>query len=166
MIFETKNFYVDLVNTNDLNEVIEIYNSNKHFLAAHMDKTKITKQWIIEEIESMKEIGFYSGKIVEKSSGKKIGVMDFKVGEESYLSLLMIHNDFKGKGFGKRIFQAFVEYVKSLNSKCIRIDVVTNYDSSVLDFWIKNGFITCKDIELNWAGKKLPAVTMKKNLKL
>jgi len=164
MIFETKNFYVDLVNNNDLNEIIEIYNSNEHFLVAHLDKNKITNQWIIEEIESMKEIGFYSGKIVEKSSGKIIGVMDFKVGEESYLSLLMIHNDFKGKGFGKLIFQAFEEYVKSLKSKSIRIDVVTNYDSSVLDFWIKNGFIQLKDIELNWEGKKLPAVTMKKNL--
>ena len=74
----------------------------------------------------------------------------------------MIHNDFRGKGFGKLIFQGFEEYVKSLKSKCI--DVVTNYDHSVLDFWIKNGFIKFKDIELNWAGKRLPAVTMKKNL--
>jgi len=164
MIFETKYFYVDLVNINDLNEVIDIYNSNKHFLVAHMDKEKITNQWLIEEIKSMKEIGFNSGKIVEKSTGKIIGVMDFKIDEESYLSLLMIHNDFKGKGFGKQIFQAFEEYVKSLKSKCIRIDVVTNYDSSVLDFWIKHGFIRFKDIELNWTGKKLPAVTMKKHL--
>lgn len=164
MFFETQNFYVDLVNNNDLNEVIEIYNSNEHFLVAHMDKERITKQWITEEIELMEEIGINSGKIVEKSSGKIIGVIDFKVGEESYLSLLMIHNDFRGKGFGKLIFQGFEEYVKSLKSKCIRIDVVTNYDHSVLDFWIKNGFIKFKDIELNWAGKRLPAVTMKKNL--
>ena len=164
MIFETKSLYVDLVNYNDLNEIIEVYNSNKHFLVAHMDREKISNQWIMEEIESMKKIGFCSGKIVEKSSGKIIGVMDFKAGEESYLSLLMIHNDFKGKGYGKLIFQAFEEYVRSLESKCIRIDVVSNYDNSVLDFWIKNGFIKYNDIELNWTGKKLPAVTMKKNL--
>lgn len=31
MIFETQKFYVDLVINNDLNEVIEIYNSNEHF---------------------------------------------------------------------------------------------------------------------------------------
>lgn len=164
MIFETKNLYVGRVNHGDLNEVIEIFNSNKRFLATHMDKEKITNQWMIEEIESMKEIGFCSGKIVEKSSGRIIGVMDFKVGEESYLSLLMIHNDFKGKGFGKLIFQAFEEYAKSQKSKCIRIDVVTHYDSSVLDFWINNGFVKFNNIELNWAGKKLPAVIMKKNL--
>lgn len=164
MIFESKDFYVDLVNNDDLNKIIEIYNSNKHFLVAHMDKEKITNQCIIKEIESMKVVRFYSCKIVEKNFGEIIGVMDFKLCEESYLSLLMIHNDFKGKGFGKQIIQALEEYVKSLKSKCIRIDVVTNYDSSVLGFWIKNGFVKFKDVELNWTGKKLPAVTMKKNL--
>lgn len=97
----------------------------------------------------MKEIGFYSCKIVEISSEKIMGVIDFKVGEETYLSLLMIHNDFKSKGFGKLILQAFEEYVKSLKSKCIRIDVVTNYENSALDFWIKNGFIKFKNVELN-----------------
>jgi len=163
MFFESKGFYVDLVKNKDSNEVVEVYNSNKHFLVSHMDKEKVTNEWILQELESMIEVGFYSCKIVEISSGKIIGVMDFKVGEETYLSLLMIHNDFKNKGFGKLIFQAFEGYVKSLKSKCIRIDVVTNYDNSVLDFWTKNGFIKYKDMELNWTGKILPAVTMKKS---
>ena len=164
MFFETKDFYVDLVENKDLNEVVKVYNSNKHFLVKHMDKEKITNEFIFQELESMKEVGFYSCKIVDISSGNIMGIMDFKVGEETYLSLLMIHNDFKSKGFGKLIFQAFEEYVKSLKSKCIRIDVVTNYENSVLDFWIKNGFIKFKDIELNWIGKILPAITMKKSL--
>ena len=112
----------------------------------------------------MKEVGFYCCKIVELSSGKIIGIMDFKIAEETYLSLLMIHNDYKSKGFGKLIFQALQEYVKSLISKCIRIDVVANYDNSVLDFWTRNGFIKFKDVELNWTGKTLPATTMKKRL--
>ena len=164
MFFQSKGFYVDLVENKDLNEVVKVYNSNKHFLVNHMDKEKITNECINQELESMKEVGFYSCKIVEISSEKIIGVMDFKVGEETYLSLLMIHNDFKSKGFGKLIFQAFEGYAKSLKSKCIRIDVVTNYENSVLDFWIENGFIKFKDVELNWTGKVLPAVTMKKGL--
>lgn len=164
MFFELKGFYVDFVENRDFNEVAEVYNSNKLFLVSHMDKEKVENEWILQELESMKEMGYYPCKIVEISSEKIIGVMDFKVGEEAYLSLLMIHNDFKSKGFGNLIFQAFEGYAKSLKSKCIRIDVVTNYDSSVLDFWIKNGFITFKDVELNWTGKILPAVTMKKSL--
>jgi hypothetical protein len=164
MFFEPKGFHVDLVENKDLNEVVEVYNSNKHFLVNHIDKEKITDEWILQELESMKEVGFYSCKIVEISSGKIFGVIDFKVGKETYLSLLMIHNYFKNKGFGELIFHAFEGYAKSLKSESIRIDVVTNYDNSVLGFWIKNGFTKFKDVELNWTGKILPAVTMKKRL--
>lgn len=164
MIFESKDLYVDLVDKENIYNIIEIYNSNKHFLVAHMDKEEITYEWIFNEIESMNKMGFDSCIIIEKNSRKIIGVMDFMLGEECYLSLLMIHNDFKGKGYGMQIFQAFEEHIKSLESKCIRIDVVSNYNSSVLDFWINNGFVKYKDIELDWTGKKLPAVTMKKNL--
>jgi len=63
---------------------------------------------------------------------------------------------------GKQIFRAFEEYAKSLKSKCIRIDVVTNYDNSVFDFWVRNGFVKFKHVELNWTGKTLPAIIMKR----
>lgn len=164
MIFKSEIFYVDLVENKDLNEILEVYNSNRHFLINHLDKEKVTVKWVLGELESMKEVGFCSCKIVENSSGKIIGVMDFKVEEETYLSLLMVHNDYRCMGYGKLIFQAFEEYSKSLKSNCIRVDVVTSYDDSVLDFWIRNEFIKFKDTELNWAGKILPAITMKKTL--
>lgn len=164
MFFKTNDFYVDLIKNEDLNEVIEVYNSNKHFLINHMDKDKITNEWIINELESMKKVGFFSCKIVDVNSEKIIGVIDFKIEHETYLSLLMIHSDFKNKGFGKLLFKSFEEYAKSLKSKCIRIDVVTNYDDSVLNFWSKNGFTKFKNVTLNWTGKDLPATTMKKVL--
>lgn len=92
MIFETKGFYVDLVEKKDLNDIVEVYNSNKHFLIAHMDTDNIKHEWLFKELESMKKVDFYSCKVVEKISDKIIGVIDFKLGEETYLSLLMIHN--------------------------------------------------------------------------
>jgi len=164
MLFQTKDFYVEIIDNKDSNKIVEIYNSNKKFLLSHMNMENVTVQWVIEEIESMKKVGFYSCKIVEILSGKTIGIIDFKIGEETYLSLLMIHKDFKCTGYGKLILHAFEEYAKTLKSKSIRIDVVTNYDSSVFDFWIKNKFIRFEEVELNWAGKILSAVTMKKYL--
>ena len=65
----------------------------------------------------------------------------------------MIHKGFSRKWPWDIIYQGFEEYIKSLKSKSIRIDVVTNYDSSVLKFWTHNGFVKLKNIELNWAGK-------------
>jgi L-amino acid N-acyltransferase YncA len=164
MVFESKEFYVDSIEAKDLEEILEVYNSNTHFLTNHMNINKVTTDWILEELASMKGAGFHSCKIVERSSGKIVGIIDFRTGEETYLSLLMIHNDFKSKGLGRLIFHSFEKYIKSLKSKCIRIDVVTNYDDSVIDFWIKNGFIKFKDVELNWTGKILPAAVMKKYL--
>ncbi len=162
MFFELKDFCVDLVEYKDLDEIAEVYNSNKQFLKSHMNREKVTNEWILQELETMKEVGFYPCKIVETMSGEIIGIIDFKLGEEAYLSLLMLKDNFKGKGFGNMIFQAFEEYVKSQKSKSIRIDVVTNYDNSVIDFWINNSFVKVEDIELNWTEKILPAVVMRK----
>jgi len=164
MLFQTKDFYVDIIENKDLNEIVGIYNSNKRFLLSHMNMGNVIEQWALEEIESMKEVGFHSCKIVDILSGKIIGIIDFKISEETYLSLFMIHENFKCRGYGKLILHAFEEYAKILKSKSIRIDIVTNYDSSVFDFWVKNKFVKFEEVELNWAGKSLPAVTMKKYL--
>lgn len=164
MVFQSEEFYVNLVENKDLKQVLEVYNSNEHFLINHMDTNKVASEWILRELENMKKFGFYSCKIVEIRTGNIIGIIDFKFNDETYLSLLMIHGNFQGKGFGKLIYQEFEEYVKSLKSKCIRIDVVINYDNSVLDFWINNGFVKFEDIELKWTEQVLPAVTMKKSL--
>lgn len=164
MIFESKRFYVDLVDNADLKDIVEVYNSNKAFLLSHMDRNKITYEWIFEELESMRKVSFNSCKVVEKDSSRIIGVIDFKTGVETYLSLLMLHNDYRNEGLGKLIYNALEEYVRALSSKCIRIDVVTKYDNKVFNFWTKNGFSKLKNVELNWTGKRLPAVIMKKNL--
>ncbi|MEG0775096.1 GNAT family N-acetyltransferase [Clostridium sp.] len=164
MIFQTKDFYVDLVDNKDVNAIVDVYNSNKNFLVNHMDTEKVTYEWILEELESMKNSDFSSCKIVENTSGKIVGIIDFKIDEDAYLSLLMVHNNYKNKGVGKLIYETLEEYLKSVKSKSIRIDVVTDYDDKVIDFWIKHGFKKFENIKLNWTGKVLPAVVMKKSL--
>lgn len=164
MIFESEEFCINAIENHDLEDVCKIYNSDPHFLSTHLDSEKITKEWAADEMSSSKNAGFQLCIITEKNSGNKIGILDFKAGEETYLSLLFIHNDFKGRGIGQKIFMDFENYVRSLNSKCIRIDVVTDYDDSVFDFWVHNGFSESQKTELNWSGNILSAVTMKKNL--
>lgn len=164
MIFESKDFLFDNADINDVEDIVKIYNSHPDFLIKHMDINEVKNEWILEELDTMKNIGFYSCKVIEKGTGKIVGLIDFKTGEVTYLSLLMIHNDYLNKGFGKVIYQAFEEYIKLEKSKCIRIDVVTDYDDRVLNFWTINGFDKIETIELNWSGKVLPAVIMKKSL--
>ncbi|SHK21883.1 GNAT family N-acetyltransferase [Tepidibacter formicigenes] len=163
MIFETLNTYVDFVEDIDFKDILDIYNSNKEFLKAHMDKEKVDIKWLEFEINEMKKIGFYSCKIKDKNTLETVGLLDFGMKEECYLSLLMIHNEYKNKGYGKEVYKGLEEYLNDKVSS-IRIDVVTDYNKDVLKFWKLNGFEVKDEIKLNWAGKDLPAVLMKKYL--
>lgn len=164
MIIESKNLYASRVENNDMLNILEVYNSNNKFLEAHMGKKSVDIKWLEKENETMKEAGFNSYKIIKKNDKKTIGLIDFALKEECYLSLLMIHDKYKNKGYGKEIYLGFEDYIRFNECKTIRIDVVTNYDSSVLEFWEFNGFKVIENIMLNWTGKMLPAVVMKKNL--
>lgn len=164
MIYQIKDYVMDLMLEEDLEEILNIYNSNVQFLLNHMDRDMVTIDWIHKEFREMIDIGFKSFKVVEKNTNRIIGIIDYKIDKETYLSLLMIHNDFKYRGIGKLIYKAFEEHCIAMKSSSIRIDVVNDYDSVVYDFWIKNGFSIFEEIEINWTGKVLPAVVMKKSI--
>lgn len=166
MLFETDNTYVSLAATDDIDNIVEIYNSNPGFLMTHLGREKVNAKWVEDEMNTMKEIGFMSSKVVLKNGNQAIGVLDFLVNEESYLSLLMLHSGNRYIGLGSEIYKGFEHFAKVHKSKRIRIDVVTSYDKNVLNFWISKGFNIIKQVELNWSGKNLPAVKMKKNISL
>ncbi len=163
MVFESSNYIVDFVKEPDHEAILNIYNSNAKFLKHHMDRDAVDQEWLLEELQTMKEAHFVSCKITSKKSKEIVGFLDFKIRLETYLSLLMIHDDFKGKGIGSEVYNAFEAFVLN-QSKTLRIDVVTDYDKFILTFWEKQGFEITDRIKLNWNEKVLPAVVMKKHL--
>ncbi|GAB6151999.1 GNAT family N-acetyltransferase [Desulfosporosinus burensis] len=164
MLFETDKTYISVVAADDIDSIVEIYNSNPGFLMAHLDRERINAKWVEDEMNTMKEIGFMSSKVMLKNSNTSIGVLDFLVNEESYLSLLMLHSDNQYLGLGSEVYKGFEHFAKVHKSKRIRIDVVTSYDKNVLNFWISKGFNIIEQVKLKWSGKNLPAVKMKKNI--
>lgn len=153
-----------LIDSKDLNDITRIYNSNKVFLKSHIGKEIVTTKWVSDELNIMKNEGFYSYKVIQKESNEIVGLIDFKLGKETYLSLLMIDNNLRGQGIGMKVYKLFEIYSKYYNSESLRIDVVKNYDKYVINFWIKNGFKMIENITLNWNEKVLPAVVMKKGI--
>lgn len=164
MLFETDNTYVGVVGPDDIDSIVEIYNSNPGFLEAHLNREKVEAKWVDDEINTMKEIGFMSCKVVLKTSKTPIGILDFSVKEESYLSLLMLRSDYRHLRLGSEVYKGFEDFAKIHKSERIRIDVVTSYDKGVLDFWVLKGFNIIDMVELNWSGKTLPAVILKKSI--
>lgn len=115
-------------------------------------------------MKTMKKEGFLSYKIVEKTSNQIIGIIDFKISNQSYISLIIIHKKYQNKGLGNEVYNLIENYLKQRNSLSIKIDVVKNYNENVINFWLENGFEIIEEINLNWNGKVLNALTMEKTI--
>lgn len=89
------NYIIDEIDLNAINRILDIYNSNKSFLCNHLGVSSVSKEFILNEIEEMKKIGFNSS-IIKDHTGEVIGLCDFKISHEVYLSLLMIDYRLKG----------------------------------------------------------------------
>ena len=157
------NYIINTVDQNDITKIIDIYNSNKTFLENHVGISKVSKDFIINEIEEMKNIGF-SSLVIKNNEGNIVGICDFKIGDEVYLSLLMIDAKLKGNGLGRIIYNQLEKIFKAKNSKKIRIDVVYDYEENALGFWEKQGFVSSEEIQLEWNGYKSKAIKMYKNI--
>lgn len=157
------NYIIDTVDQNDISKIIDIYNSNKTFLENHVGISKVSKDFIVNEIEEMNNIGF-SSLVIKNNEGNIVGICDFKIGDEVYLSLLMIDANLKGNGLGRIIYNQLEKIFKTKNSKRIRIDVVYDYEENALGFWEKQGFVSSEEIQLEWNGYKSKAIKMYKNI--
>lgn len=157
------NYIIEMIDKNNIDKIVEIYNSNKIFLESHVGIPNVSKDFIINEIEQMKNIGF-SSLVIKNNEGNIVGVCDFKIGDEAYLSLLMIDAKLKGNGLGSIIYNQLEKIFKAEGMNRIRIDVVYDYEENVFGFWIKHGFISCKKIQLEWNGHKSNAIKMYKNI--
>lgn len=164
MLFDGKDFFVSESSPEDILDITEIYNSNKDFLKKHTNKENVTFDWLLEDLKETRNAGFSPCKIVEKSTGKILGILDFKISSETYLSLFMLHHDYINRGIGKTVFKEFETYVKNNGSNAIRIDVVDSKNEDALRFWVKRGFVKIKEVSLSWGDAVLQASLMKKDI--
>lgn len=161
----TENYDIVLADKHDVDEIAGIYNSNPAFLQSHMSRKSVTAEWVGNELAEMKEMGFASCKAVDSLSGRIVGIIDIKWDRaEVYLSLLMLHNDYRGKGFGADIYWQVEQHALSQGCQSIRIDVVMKDNDATLEFWKRLDFVPAETLELNWTGTPLPAVCMRKKL--
>lgn len=101
--------------------------------------------------------------MIKNSEGNTVGICDFKIAEEVYLSLLMIDAKQKRNGLGSRIYSQLEQLFQSEGADRIRIDVVY-YEDNVVAFWKKQGFIPCEKIRLEWNGHQSNAIKMIKTI--
>ena len=60
----------------DVQRITEIYNSNTEFLLHHLGRERVDRHFIAREMEEMRRVGFLSCVLVERESGRCVGVLD------------------------------------------------------------------------------------------
>lgn len=148
----------------DIDRIVEIYNSNEEFLINHLGTNKIDSAFIRENMDLMSSVGFFTDVIIDTNTGVIVGVADYKPDDTVYLSLFMIDSAYQGKGTGGRIFKAFEKELADQGKTDIRLDVVDNYIGNPVGFWEKQGFKVSKKTVMSWGNKKLDALVMTKSL--
>lgn len=164
-MFASDDFSAERAQCHDVEEIATVYNSNPDFLNTHLGRSQISEKWVAAELAAMKEAGFDSYVIRTTSSALVMGVLDISLNiEESYLSLLMLHEGFRRQKLGYQLYSVIEEYVRSTGSRRIRIDVVKEDDGAVYSFWEQQGFMGVEQIDMTWGDKQLVATRMIKQL--
>ena len=148
----------------DVPRLVELYNSNPDFLKSHLGVEWVDSNFIQEELDEMAETGYRSCVLTDKEGGRVAALCDYKPGDETYLSLLMLDAAGKGMGFGRRAYGHLEAAFRQAGARRVRIDVVEDYEGNVIGFWEKQGFVFQEHITLRWGGHAMRAQTMKKEL--
>ena len=57
MIFATNDVYVDFTQPTDVDELVEVYNSQPAFIRQHLGRTAVTRDWLAEEVKATRGRG-------------------------------------------------------------------------------------------------------------
>ena len=97
----------------------EIYNSNTAFLERHIGVRKVDVNWCADELAQMSAGGFCRYDII--SNGTNMGFLECAFGQQTYLSLIILHSDFHNSGAGTLAMDVFEHLAKSNGAKNMRI---------------------------------------------
>ncbi len=106
MIFETDDVYVDFTQPTDIDDLVRVYNSHPAFIRQHLHRTAVTRDWMAEEIKATRDAGFWSCKVIGKSTGHVIGLLDVHIDTPTYLSLRMVHRSHAHQGIGQQVLRS------------------------------------------------------------
>lgn len=145
MIFE-------LITPRSLEIAISIVNSNPSYNVLENGRPSRTRQEVSSEFLNTSTESY-----LIKYDDKYIGVIDFLKNNPKdnypWIGLLMIHQDYHSKGYGKKVYLAFEEKIINQNpGNRVRLGVLKN-NKKAIKFWECLGFKYYGSSE--WDGKEV-----------
>lgn len=127
------------VTKDKMKKVQEIVLSNKIYNALENGKETRSMKEMKEEFLNPATYSYFI-----KVDQDYIGLIDYLPENPKdhypWLGLLMIHEQWKGKGLGKRAYHLFEQSIKNSGKQAIRLGVLTNNREAKI-FWESLGFI-------------------------
>ena len=68
MVFETDDVYVAFTQPTNIDDLVGVYNSHPAFIRQHLNRTAVTRDWMAEEIKATRDAGYWSCKVIGKST--------------------------------------------------------------------------------------------------
>jgi len=139
-------------------EVLQIFNTAPGYFEK-VDGCQPTLAMATHAIEDMppkRSETYIKDFLIIKYLGKQVGVVDLHVNHPEqgicYLGLLLISDDFSGRGLGRRCHALIEDYVKrAYNCRTMRLGVSS--DNDVSGFWSKLGYVA-NGKTYEWKGEK------------
>ena len=72
------------VQEKDIKVIVDIYNSNYQFLFHHLGVKSVDETFMIQELSTMRKLGFRPSVIVNQQNSKIQGILDYKLEQEVY----------------------------------------------------------------------------------
>ena len=158
-------FEVKVLKRRDLNEILEVCQTNPTFYEYHPPKpTKKTIKHDMKALPPNKKMKdkFYVGFF---EFGVLICVMDLIIkypnDDCAFIGFFMMRKSYQGYGIGSSIINKLAEYLASIGYENIKIGYVKGNEQSRC-FWTKNNFIPTGDINKN---ENYEVVVMNRNIK-
>ena len=86
------------------------------------------------------------------------------MGEQVYLSILLLDKAKQRRGLGQAAYQFLEQEFALLGASSVRIDVAFDYEENSIGFWQRQGFKIIEKIVPNWCGKTFQAYKMEKKI--
>lgn len=157
-----KNLTLRPAGLEDIGIITAIYNSNPEFLLDHLGVSRVTENFLCDEMLEMQRQGFTT-RLFTTETGQAVGLADYRPDQTAYLSLLMLNASIQGQGWGRRCYELLEQQLLAQGCAQVRLDAAQGPHSPA-PFWEKLGFIPGETICLTWGGHSFPATVMHKDI--
>ncbi len=131
----------------DLPDVLRLVHELADFEKAPDAVTNTVKEMENDGFGEKPVFGFYIAELDEKAVGVALYFIKYSTwkGKGLYLDDLFVSEKYRGKGIGKKLFDAFMKEAKLMNAKQVHWQVL-DWNTPAIDFYKKLG----STIEAEW----------------